>query len=78
MKVFCEKCQKTIGQVADEKIPANKIVMVKCPHCQKQIELQKTIAEANPANLEIQPVAPPPIPPPLPGANRMTGGNSHS
>lgn len=78
MKVFCEKCQKTIGQVADEKIPANKIVMVKCPHCQKQIELQKTIAEANPANLQIQPVAPPPIPPPLPGANRMTGGNSHS
>ena len=78
MKVFCENCQKTIGQVADEKIPANKIVMVKCPHCQKQIELQKTNPEANPANSDIQPAAPPPTPPPLPGANRMTGGNSHS
>jgi len=42
MKVFCENCQKTIGQVPDDKIPANKIVTVKCPHCQKQIELQKT------------------------------------
>ena len=78
MKVFCEDCQKTIGQVQDEKIPANKIVTVKCPHCQKQIELQKTNPEANSANLPTQPVDPLPTPPPLPGANRMTGGNSHS
>ena len=78
MKVFCENCQKTIGQVADEKIPANKIVMVKCPLCQKQIKLQKTNPEANPANSDIQSAASPPTPPPLPGANRMTGGNSHS
>jgi len=78
MKVFCENCQKTIGQVPDSKIPVNKIVTVKCPHCQKQLELQKTNPEANPANLQIEPVAPPSTPPPLPGANRMTGGNSHS
>ena len=78
MKIFCENCQKTIGQVPDDKIPANKIVAVKCPQCQKQIELQKTNPQAKPANLEIQPVASPPIPPPLPGANRMSGGNSHS
>jgi hypothetical protein len=78
MKVFCEECQKTIGQVPDDKIPANKIVTVKCPHCRKQIELQRANPEANPANLRTQPVAAPPIPPPLPGANRMAGGNSHS
>ena len=78
MKVFCENCKKTIGQVPDEKIPVNKIVTVKCPHCQKQIELQKPNPEANPANLQTQPVASPPTPPPLPGTNRMAGGNSHS
>lgn len=78
MKVFCENCQKTIGQVPDDKIPANKIVTVKCPHCQKQIELQKTDPEANPANIQTQSVAPPQNPPPLPATNRMTGGNSYS
>ena len=78
MKVFCEDCQKTIGQVPDDKIPANKIVTVKCPHCRKQIELQRANPEANPANLQTQPAAPPPTPPPLPAADKMTGGNSHS
>ena len=75
MKVFCENCQKTIGQVPDDKIPANKIVTAKCPHCQKQIKLQKSIPEANPATLQNHSVASPPKPPPLPGANRMIGGN---
>ena len=78
MKVFCENCKKTIGKATNDKIPANKIVKVKCPHCQKQIELQKTNPEANPTNSQIQSVASPPNPPPLPGANRMTGGNSDS
>jgi predicted Zn finger-like uncharacterized protein len=78
MKVFCENCQKTIGQVPDEKIPANKMMMVKCPHCQKQIELQKANPEAIPSNLQIQRAASPSNPPPLPGASKMIGGNSHS
>ena len=78
MNVFCENCQKTIGQVPDAKIPANKIVAVKCPHCEKQIKLQKTNLEANAATLQNHSVSSPPKPPPLPGVNRMNTGNSHS
>ena len=78
MNVFCENCQKTIGQVPDAKIPANKIVAVKCPHCEKQIKLQKTNLEANAATLQNHSVSSPPKPPPLPGVNRMNAGNSHS
>ena len=78
MNVFCENCQKTIGQVPDAKIPANKIVAVKCPHCEKQIKLQKTNLEANAATLQNHSVSSPPNPPPLPGVNRMNAGNSHS
>jgi hypothetical protein len=78
MKVFCKNCQKTIGQVPDDKIPANRIVTAKCPHCQKQIELQKTNPEVKAATLQNHSVASPPKPPPLPGANRMIGGKSHS
>jgi hypothetical protein len=78
MKVFCENCQKTIGQVPDAKIPANKIVAVKCPHCEKQIKLQKTNLEANAATLHNHSVSSSPTPPPLPGVNRMNAGNSHS
>ena len=78
MNVFCENCQKTIGQVPDAKIPANKIVAVKCPHCEKQIKLQKTNLEANAATLQNHSVSSPPTPPPLPGVNRMNAGNSHS
>ena len=75
MKIFCENCQKTIGQVPDAKIPANKIVTTTCPHCQNQIKLQKTAQESNAGALQNQPAAPPPKPPPLPGANAMIGGN---
>ena len=78
MNVFCENCQKTIGQVPDAKIPANKIVAVKCPHCEKQIKLQKTNLEANAATLHNHSVSSSPTPPPLPGVNRMNAGNSHS
>ena len=78
MNVFCENCQKTIGQVPDAKIPANKIAAVKCPHCEKQIKLQKTNLEANAATLQNHSVSSPPTPPPLPGVNRMNAGNSHS
>ena len=76
MKVFCENCQKTIGQVPDEKIPANKTVMVKCPHCRQQIKLQKTNLAANPSNMPVHPAGSSPALPPLPGGNRMAGGNS--
>jgi predicted Zn finger-like uncharacterized protein len=78
MKVFCENCQKTIGQVADDKIPPNRTVAVKCPHCQKQIEFQKTNSGTNAATVENHSAGSPQQPPPLPGENRMIGGNSNS
>jgi len=78
MKVFCENCQKTIGQVPDAKIPANKIVSAKCPHCGIQIKLQKSNPRANAATLQNHSGSSPPKLPPLPGANRMIGRNSHS
>ena len=76
MKIYCENCQKTIGQVPDAKIPANKIVTAKCPHCQNQIKFQKAAPGANTAALQNHSAASTPKPPPLPGANRMIGGNS--
>ncbi len=51
MKVFCEKCQQTVGQVADEKIPLNKSVSTKCPKCGSKITLSRT---------EETPLPPPP------------------
>jgi hypothetical protein len=78
IKVFCENCQKTIGQVPDAKIPANKMVTTKCPHCGSQIKLQKSNLGTNAATLQNHSVSSPPKPPPLPGANRMIGGNPHS
>ena len=74
MKIYCENCQKTIGQVPDDKIPANKIVAAKCPHCQNQIKFQKADPGANTAALQNRSVASTPKPPPLPDANRMIGG----
>jgi hypothetical protein len=78
MKVFCENCQKTIGQVPNDKIPANKIVTAKCPHCQKQIKLQKANPGIKAATLQNHSVTSPPKPPPFHSANRMIGGKSHS
>ena len=76
MKVFCENCQKTIGQVPDAKIPANKIATAKCPHCQNQIKLQKSNPGISAATLPNHLVSPPPDPPPLRGPNTKMGGNS--
>ena len=76
MKVFCENCQKTIGQVADDKIPTNKVVTTNCPHCQKQIKLQKTTPATKAATLPNPPAASPPKPPSLPCTKTMIGGNT--
>ena len=75
MKAYCENCQKTIGQVPDKKIPANKIVTVKCPHCQKQIKLQKANPGTSAAAIQNHLLSSSPEPPPLPGPNRMNGEN---
>ncbi len=76
MKIFCENCQNSIGQVPDGKIPNNKIVMAKCPHCRKQIKIQKSIPGAHAATLPNHSVSLLPEPPPLPVAKAMIGGNS--
>ena len=76
MKIYCENCQKTIGQVPDAKIPTNKMVTAKCPHCQNQIKLQKAAPEANTSALQNHSAVSTPKPPPLSGANRMIGGIS--
>ena len=75
MKVFCKNCQKTIGQVPDDKIPADKNVTTNCPQCGKPIKLPKSDSGANAATLQNHSVSSSPKPPPLPGANRMIGGN---
>jgi uncharacterized membrane protein/DNA-directed RNA polymerase subunit RPC12/RpoP len=39
MDIFCQKCQKRVGQVADEKIPVGQKASVKCPVCGEKIIL---------------------------------------
>lgn len=75
MKIFCENCQKTIGQVPDAKIPANKIVRAKCPHCQKEIKFHKPTPSTHAASLKNHAAVSAPKPPPLPGPNAMMGGS---
>ena len=78
MKVFCENCQKTIGQVSDAKIPANKMVTAKCPHCKNPIKLQKKTPMTNAATLQNHSGSSTQKPPPLPGASPRMGGNSQA
>jgi hypothetical protein len=59
----------------DDKIPADKIVTAKCPQCGKPIKLQKSNSGAKAATVRNHSASSPPKPPPLPGANRMSGGN---
>lgn len=37
MEIFCEKCQKKVGQINDEKIPVGKKMSVVCPQCCEKI-----------------------------------------
>jgi len=41
MDIFCEKCQKRVGRIADEKIPAGKKLSVSCPKCGDKIYFEK-------------------------------------
>jgi hypothetical protein len=41
MDIFCEKCQKLVGQIADEKIPSGKKISVNCPKCGEKIYFEK-------------------------------------
>ena len=48
MKVTCQGCKKTF-KVADEKIPANKEVKVRCPACRTIIKISRPADEAGAA-----------------------------
>jgi len=48
MEIYCQTCQKRVGQVADEKIPVGRPARVKCPQCGEQISLIRPTPEAAP------------------------------
>ncbi len=58
MKVFCMICQKTVGQVPDDKIPIDRSVTAKCPHCGEKIELQRLELDAEVTNPQIHSIPP--------------------
>lgn len=64
MEIFCQKCQKRVGQVADEKIPVGQKASVTCPVCGEKIILRREAPAAGPG---IAAGAAPPPPPPPPG-----------
>ncbi|MBU0484450.1 MAG: hypothetical protein KKB30_08050 [Proteobacteria bacterium] len=37
MEIYCDSCNQTVGQIADDKIPLNKSVSAKCPNCGDKI-----------------------------------------
>ncbi|MDF1578259.1 MAG: hypothetical protein P1P81_07435 [Desulfobulbales bacterium] len=41
MDIFCEKCQKQVGRIADEKIPGGRKLSVGCPRCGEKIYFEK-------------------------------------
>lgn len=43
MDIFCEKCQKKVGQITDEKIPVGKKLSVSCPKCGEKIHFVKPV-----------------------------------
>lgn len=44
MDIFCQKCQQSVGQVADARIPVGKKASVKCPVCGEKIVLSREVA----------------------------------
>lgn len=61
MEIFCGKCQKRVGQVADEKIPVGQKASVTCPTCGEKIILSR------PAPITPESDFSPPPPPPESG-----------
>ncbi|MBU0480995.1 MAG: hypothetical protein KKG47_07825 [Proteobacteria bacterium] len=48
MDIFCEKCRKVIGHVADEKVPVGKKASVSCPGCGEKIFFSREERPSNP------------------------------
>lgn len=77
MDIFCQKCQKRVGQVADEKIPVGQKASVNCPACGEKIILTREVPVATPGITRgSEPPAAPPRPPDIasPGAPAAAGG----
>lgn len=55
MDIFCVKCQKKVGQIADEKIPAAKKMSVTCPECSEKIHFIKPVDFSTEFNIEEEP-----------------------
>lgn len=54
MDIFCEKCQKKVGQIADEKIPVAKKLSVSCPKCGEKIHFMKPVDSSAELNLQAE------------------------
>ena len=52
MEIFCVKCQKKVGQIADEKIPTGKKMSVSCPECREKIHFVKPVDFSSEAILQ--------------------------
>lgn len=77
MEIYCQKCQKRVGQVADEKIPVGQKASVKCPACGEKIILSR-VAVVEPENT-IEAGKPTSAPPPpgisVPGRQQGSDGD---
>ncbi len=60
MDIFCGKCQKKVGQIADEKIPVAKKMSVSCPECGEKIHFVKPVDFSAEAILQEESSVPPP------------------
>jgi DNA-directed RNA polymerase subunit RPC12/RpoP len=58
MEIFCVKCQKKVGQIADEKIPTGKKMSVSCPECREKIHFVKPVDFSTEAILQEEVSAP--------------------
>ncbi len=58
MDIFCVKCQKKVGQIADEKIPVGKKMSVSCPECKEKIHFVKPVDFSAEAILQEEPSGP--------------------
>ena len=78
MEIFCEKCQKNVGKIADEKIPVGKKVSISCPKCGDKIYFARPAEMSGSAGTGAQKEPKKPSPAiggkPAPGSAALAGG----
>jgi DNA-directed RNA polymerase subunit RPC12/RpoP len=79
MEIFCQKCRKRVGQIADEKIPLGQRASVKCPQCGEKIILTRPSPAAAPGLMpgaaDAAASSPPPPGSEIPGRAEGAGGS---